>query len=744
MRSQIIAALGVASLTIAALAGCRSAGENTATAAAGHSGGGTSLVVDSKRLLAADSPQNAGQWLMYGRDYNEQRYSPLTQINTDTVNRLGLAWYADLAERGGVYETTPVVVDGRIFITSPWSKVYAFDAKTGRQLWKYDPKVPGGYAVKLCCGIVNRGVAFWKGKVIWGTLDGRLIAVNAGTGEKVWEVQATDPKKWLSITGAPRIADGRIFIGEAGSEFEERGYLAAYDADSGKELWRWWAVPGDPSKPFEQPELKWAAKTWSGKWWTFGGGGTPWDGITYDPVTGYVYIGTGNGAPWPSEIRSPGGGDNLFTASIVALDAKTGKYVWHYQETPYESFDFDSTAQITTADLVIDGQKRHVVMHAPKNGVFYVLDAKSGKVLSAKLFVPTANWLTGFDKDFRPILNPAGNYGKTDKGFYLVGFQSHVWYPMSFNPNTGLVYLPTNYGSYGYVAEAGAKLGNQLLSINIAKHPQGEPPKVEGLGNYLVAWDPVKQKAAWIQHEGNGRSGTMTTAGNLVFQGTNPHAFTAFRADNGEKVWTTQTQAQIAGGPASYAIDGEQYIAVVAAGQGGFGSSYWAPNYARLLVYKLDGQVKLPPEAPYTPPTLNPPARFGDATLLTKGEAQYNEHCGSCHGNNTARVASLFPDLRYAGALWSSDAFKAIVIGGALQNNGMVSFAKMITPQDAEAIRAYLVKVANDTKDHPPPPFGFGGAREGQGRARGAAPATPGAPRGPSAGSTPPPPALHQ
>ena len=685
-----MAALGAATLAIlTGLAGCQI-------------NRGPSSSVDSKRLMAADSPENAGQWMMYGRDYAEQRFSPLTQINASNITQLGLAWYADLAERGGVYETTPVVVDGRIFVTSPWSKVYAFDAKTGNRLWKYDPHVPGEYAVKLCCGIVNRGVAVWKGKVIWGTLDGRLIAVDAGSGEKVWEVQATDPGKWLSITGAPRIADGRIFIGEAGSEFEERGYLAAYDAQSGKELWRWWSVPGDPAQPFEQPELAMAAKTWSGEFWKFGGGGTPWDGVTYDPVTGYVYFGTGNGAPWPSEVRSPGGGDNLFTASIVALDAKTGKYAWHYQETPSENFDFDSTAQITTADLVINGEKRHVVMHAPKNGVFYVLDAKTGKVLSANLFVPTANWLTGFDENFRPLLNPDGNYGKTDKGFYLVGFQSHVWYPMSFNPNTGLVYVPTNYGSFGYVAEAGAKMGNQLLSINIAKHPEAPPPKVDGAGNYLVAWDPVRQKAAWEQREGSGRSGTMTTAGNLVFQGTLPHNFTAFRADTGEKVWTTDSQAQIVGGSASYAIDGEQYVAVVAAGQGGFANPYWAPNYARLLVYKLGGKVTLPAAETYTPPPLNPPAEFGDPTLLTKGETQYVAHCASCHGNNTARVTTVFPDLRYAGPLWSSEAFKAIVIDGALQANGMVSFRKVLTPEDAEAIRAYVVHIANVAKSSPP------------------------------------------
>ncbi len=697
MRNQIIAALGA--VTLATMAGLlvptQAAGRHDAT-------------VDAKRLLAADSPANAGQWMSYGRDYSEQRYSPLTQINADNVSRLGLAWYADLAERGGSYETTPIAVDGEIFVTAPWSKVYAFDARTGRQLWKYDPHVPGGYAVKLCCGIVNRGVAVWKGKIIWGTLDGRLIAVDARTGKKVWEVQATDPTHTLSISGAPRIADGRIFMGEAGSEFEERGYMAAYDANTGKELWRWWAVPGDPEKGFEQPELAKAAKTWTGEWWKAGGGGTPWDAITYDPVTHLVYIGTGNGAPWPAAVRSPEGGDNLFTSSIVALDAATGKFKWYYQETPEDSFDFDSTQQIITANLVIDGRKRHVVMHAPKNGIFYVFDAATGELLSAKPFVPTVNWMTGFEPDGEPILNPEANYGKTDKGFWVVPASggAHSWYPMAFNPNTGLLYIPTNYGSYPLVAEAGAKMGNQLLSINVAKTPKSPAPTLYGTGSYLLAWDPVKMKAVWTQRKGTGRSGVMTTAGNLVFQGTSARSFAAYRADTGDQLWTAGTQTNIAGAPISYRIDGTQYIAVVA-GTSGFGGDYFAPTYSRLLVYKLDGKVQLPPPMPYTPPVLNPPPEFGDAVLQARGETQYNAHCASCHGNN-GRVSSLFPDLRYAGQLWSADAFNAIVIGGALQANGMVSFRKVITPQDAEAIRAYVVHAANELKKSPPRPFRFG------------------------------------
>src|SRR5690606_11907612 len=562
----------------------------------------------------------------------------------------------------------------------------------------------------LCCGIVNRGVAAWEGKIIWGTLDGRLVSVDAASGELVWEKQVTDPELQLSITGAPRIADGRIFIGEAGSEFHMRGYMAAYDVDNGDELWRWWAVPGNPALGFEQPELEMAAETWNGEWWLTGGGGTPWDAVTYDPVTNLVYIGTGNGAPWPAEVRSPGGGDNLFTASIVALDADTGEYRWHYQTTPMDSWDFDNTQQIVTADLMIDGQYKHVLMQAPKNGVFYVIEAATGRVLSADLFVPTANWMTGFDENWRPILNPDANYGAFgDRGFHVVPSAggAHSWHPMAFSPDTGLMYIPTNYGSFPLVAEAGARMGNQLLSINVGKQPQMPAPQLEGGGSYLLAWDPVQREPVWEQRMGSSRAGVMTTAGNLVFQASGS-TFHAFRADTGEQVWSADTQAGIVGGAASYAIDGEQYVAVVA-GQGSArgANAYWAPNGARVLVYKIGGQAVLPEPVSWTPPTLNPPANFGDAALVAAGEEHYSANCSSCHGNS-GRVSSLFPDLRYAAALNSPELFKAIVLDGILRNNGMVSFREQLSEADAEAIRAYVVALANEAKDNPAPGFGAG------------------------------------
>jgi quinohemoprotein ethanol dehydrogenase len=718
MRTQILSFLGAASLVVL---------------------GG--IPATSGVALAA-LPDPATQWTSHGRDHSEQRYSPLKQINADNAGQLGLAWYADLAERGGSYETTPVIADGRIYVSAPWSKVYAFDAKTGKALWKHDPKVPGEWAVSLCCGIVNRGVAVWKDKVIWGTLDGRLIAVNAKTGKVAWDRQVTDKNLPISMTGAPRIANGRIFIGMAGGEFHQRGYMAAYSVDDGRELWRWWAVPGDPSKGFEQPELEMAAKTWKGEWWKTGGGGSTWDGVLYDAQTDSVLVGTGNGAPWPAEIRSPGGGDNLFTASIVALDAKTGKYKWHYQVVPQDSWDYDNVQQLTAADLVINGEKKHVVMQATKSGVFPVIEIATGKVVSMDLYVPTANWMTGWDANYRPILNPEANYGAHDRGFHVVPSAggAHSWHPMAFSPDTGLMYIPTNYGSFPLVAEAGAKMGNQLLSINVAKRPKDAAPQLEGAGNYLLAWDPVKRTTAWKQPLGSARAGAMATAGNLVFQGGSAAGtFSAFRADNGERVWNTETQANIVGGAATYAIGGEQYVAVVAAGQGRGGGGYWAPNYARLLVYKLGGKATLPQMVAFTPPALNPPAQFGDAALLARGQEKYTAHCSTCHGND-GRVSSIFPDLRYAGALQSADVFKTIVIDGALQPNGMVSFRKVLTPDDAEAIRAYVVSLAIQAKNAPAPAFGGP-----PGGAPAAAPAAP-APAQGAGTATPPQPApqLHR
>jgi alcohol dehydrogenase (cytochrome c)/quinohemoprotein ethanol dehydrogenase len=691
---------------------------------------GALLAMGGAGCLAATGNSHAnadGEWGSHGRDASEQRYSPLTQVDAGNVNQLGLAWFTNLAERGG-YQSTPLVIDGRLYVTTPWSKVYAFDAKTGKALWKFDPQVPREIAgASLCCNISNRGVAYWKGKIIWATLDGRLVAVNARTGKKVWEVQVTDPDMAYSITGAPRIGNGIVFIGEGGGEFYTRGFLAAHDAETGKPLWRFWTVPGNPAKGPDHAAsdgvMPMAAKTWTGEWWKAGGGGTVWDGILYDPQTDSVIFGTGNGIPWPANLRSPGGGDNLFIASIVALDAKTGKYKWHYQTNPMEGFDFDSTSPLTVADIVVAGEKKHVVMQAPKNGVMYVIEVATGKVVSADPFVPSINWATGFDEknNWAPILNPDADYGRTGKGFYVVPGRAHAWSSQSYNPNTGLIYVPASYGVGSYVAEKGSRiLGNQLVDVSLSKRPDESIPRpvLKDTGSYLLAWDPVKRKAAWTQRQASGSSGTLTTAGNLVFQGAAGQKLSVMRADTGEIIWSTPTQGNVVPGPVSYAIDGVQYIAAISSASTGFAA---AQGTNHLLVYKLGGKVTMPPAPPVVAQVLDPPENFGDETVRIRGQDVYERSCTGCHEGG--RMFTGYPDLNYTVALGNPGMFKAIVIDGALRENGMMPFNKSLSTEDAEAIRSYLTYRANDLKKNPPRGFGPPG----------------GAPPAPT-----PPPAAHQ
>jgi len=657
--------------------------------------------VDATRLGAAD--EHPGQWMSTGRDYNEQRFSPLTKINTENVSQLGLAWFGDFDTRRG-QESTPIVVDGTLYVTTAWSKVYTYDAKTGRPLWKFDPKVPGGWAVNACCDVVNRGVAAWNGKVYLGTIDGRLIAIDAGTGKPVWSQQTTDPTKAYSITGAPRVANGRVFIGQAGSEFSQRGYVSAYDAETGRQLWRWYIVPGNPADGFENEQMEAAAKTWGGEWWKTGGGGGPWDAITYDPVTGYVLVGTGNGAPWPAEIRSPGNNDNLYLASIVALKADTGEYVWHYQATPHESWDYDNTQQITVADLEIGGRRRHVAMQASKNGFFYVLDATTGKLLSAEPFIPGVNWASGVDlRSGRPIINTEARYDSTGRGFFVVPTPggAHSWHPMSFDPLTGLVYIPAMIGNYPMVAqrEDDNPMG-QKLSISMTKgfamYDRPGAPKRMNSGA-LLAWDPVGQKEVWQVPFENGRGGgTLSTAGGLVFQGNSKYQeFAAYRADDGEKLWSMPAQTGIVAGPVTYEVDGEQYVAVAAGAR--LTGNYYAPNYSRILAFKLGGMASLPPPVDPPPQVLNPPPGFGSKEMLAQGAERYGRFCGTCHGTD-GQSRGLFPDLRYSAALNSAESFKSVVVDGALSANGMVSFKAALTQDDVDSIRAYIVSRAIEAK----------------------------------------------
>jgi quinohemoprotein ethanol dehydrogenase len=657
-------------------------------------------LVDGARIANAD--QHPGEWMSVGRTYDEQHYSPLTQINADTVKDLNLTWFADLGSVRGV-EASPLVIDGVLYNTQPWNITTAYDAKTGKVLWTYDPKVPQQTGRYACCDIVTRGVAAWKGKIIIATLDGRLVAVDAKTGRKVWEVQTLDDgSPWAYvITGAPRVFDGKVVIGNSGAEAAARGYVTAYDAETGKKEWRFYIVPGDPAQGYKTKAEADAAKTWKGEWWKKGGGGTAWDSIVYDPKLKLVYVGTGNGGPWPQYHRSPGGGDNLYIASVVALHVEDGSYAWHYQETPGDEWDYTSTQPIVLADLKIGGRDRQVLLHAPKNGFFYVLDRKTGELISAKAYTDIT-WATGIDmKTGRPIENPAARYG--EKPVLLSPSQGgvHNWNPMAFSPKTGLVYFPaTNSSALFAVDMAFKQQPGGMSQLGLAstgfeeerKRLMASAPKSDG---FLIAYDPVQQKEVWrAQYARSGSGGVLATAGNLVFQGTIESTFAAYRADNGQKVWEMDAQQVPIAAPVSYEIDGEQYIAVNA-GFGG-GTVHGPVNddtalkryeYGRLLVYKLGGKAKLPPLV-YKKPVLDfpPMARVSGGDAL-KGQAVFAKNCAVCHGDNARGGVK---DLRRM-TRQTHDEFNDIVLGGKRAANGMASFADTLSKEDAEMVHRFII-----------------------------------------------------
>jgi quinohemoprotein ethanol dehydrogenase len=660
--------------------------------------------VTDAQLVKADSTRQ--DWLTYGRTYNEQRFSPLKDINDKNANRLGLAWYIDLdTDRG--QEATPLIVNGVMYFSTAWSKVFAVDAASGARIWSYDPKVPPEWDVNACCDVVNRGVAIWEGRIFVGTLDGRLIALDAATGKPVWQQLTVDPRWRYSITGAPRIVKGKVIIGNGGSEFGVRGYVSAYDAESGKLIWRFYTVPGDPSKSFEQPILAQAAKTWSGDWWKNGGGGTVWDAIVYDPELHLLYIGVGNGGPWNEKFRSPKGGANLFTCSIVALKPDTGEYVWHYQETPGDDWDYDSDEQILLADLSIDGRQRKILLHAPKNGIFYVIDRENGSLISAKPFT-FINWATGVDlKTGRPIENKKARYSETDAPPVVPGpTGAHSWQPMSYSPLTGLVYIPVNESGFNYKSpekfgftNSAMNLGIDMVAAGLPQDPAIKKAILDSVKGRLVAWNPIEEKEAWgIERPGPWNGGTLATAGNLVFEGTASGRFEAYRADNGEKLWSFDAQTGVMAGPVTYAVNGEQYVAVLAgwggvfpmaAGEVSFKSGR-VRNISRMLAFKLDGKAALPPLPPRDEEVLNPPASTASAAQVQHGQAVFQLFCSGCHGD-VAVSGGLVPDLRYSAALADDGLFQQIVRGGAYKAGGMVSFGKEVSQQDAEDIRAYLI-----------------------------------------------------
>lgn len=653
------------------------------------------------RMVAANNePEN---WLLHGRTYSEQRFSPLDQVNTETVSELGLAWETDTGTVRGL-EATPLVIDGVMYTTGSWSIVFALDARTGEMLWEYDPEVPRAWGRYACCDVVNRGVAFWGGKVFVGTIDGRLLALDAEKGERLWEVDTIDRTKPYTITGAPRVVKGKVIIGNGGAELGVRGYFSAYDAATGDMAWRFFTVPGDPSKPVESPELAMALETWKGgEWWKIGGGGTVWDSMAYDPELDLLYVGTGNGSPWSHHLRSPGGGDNLFLSSILAVRPDSGELVWYYQTTPGDTWDYTATQHIILADIDIDGEERKVLMQAPKNGFFYVLDRQTGELISAENYV-NVTWASHIDlATGRPVENEGARWDSDTAVVFPSSLGGHNWHPMAYNPNEGLVYIPArDFGhAYGLEPDFSFRPGAWNTGTDLV-HFADVPP--EAITGYVLAWDPVAQKEVWrLEQSGGWHGGLLTTAGGLVFQGTNDGYLVAYSAKTGKQLWQTEVGTGIIAPPITYSIDGEQYVTVMAGWGGVYGVAFGRAAKAehgggpgRILTFKIGGenQIQIATDvrdrgAPQPMPSL--PV---SAEELERGRVLYQRNCSTCHGFGMVG-GGVIPDLRYSSPqihkMWNE-----IVLGGMLADNGMASFSDVLSEEEAQQIRAYVVKRTNE------------------------------------------------
>lgn len=666
----------------------------------------SSTAVTAARIEAADA--SPGEWLTHGRTYGEQRFSPLDAISEDNVGDLGLAWYADLPTDRGI-ETTPLMADGKLFVTASWGHVLAYDAKSGEELWHFDPQVPKDYGVRACCDVVNRGAALWGDNVYAASLDGRLNALDRDTGELVWQVDTRiNTADAYTVTGAPRIVNGKVVIGNGGAEMSVRGYVTAYDAVTGEQAWRFYTVPGNPADGFEDETQERIAKTWTGEWWDNGkGGGTAWDSFAFDPALNLLYIGVGNGASWNQKIRSPEGGDNLFISSVVAVDADTGDYAWHYQTTPGDHWDYTATQHMILAELAIEGEDRKVLMQAPKNGFFYVLDRTTGELLSADKYMPVT-WATHVDMETgRPVEAPGMRDGSSDTVVSPGPSGAHNWHPMTYSPDTGLVYIPAKSSSAIYADNFHTLDRDAVWGINFDPGLMvGMPDEVpadaraaigrQALAAELIAWDPIKGEKVWTQPRGYySGSGLLSTHGNLLFQGDLSGTFSAFAADSGDELWSYPVQGGVMASPITYTIDDEQYVAV-AQGWGGetglpFGSVSGPQNMiniSRLMVFKLGASATLP-EVPVMEQQLRAEGiEVASSEFVESGRDLYNLYCAVCHGGN-AISAGLIPDLRYRIAD-VAPAWQAIVMEGALAANGMAAWKDYMTADEADLIKEYV------------------------------------------------------
>ena len=647
--------------------------------------------VDEERLAKAAETE-PGSWLAHGQDYDELRFSTLNQINRESVSGLGVAWYKDFGNRRRM-QSTPLVIDGVMYVTDPWSIVYALDAATGEEIWSYDPQTDKRSMRYACCGsAVNRGVAAYRGRLYFATFDARLLALDQATGEKVWEVDTSylPANAPYTITGAPRAVAGKVFIGQSSSEFGMRGYLSAYDADTGDLAWRFFMVPGNPAEPFEHPELEAAAKTWSGEWWEYGGGGTPWNAIVYDAKFDQLLVGTGNGAPWPRKIRSPGGGDNLFLGGILSLDPNTGRMKWFYQMTPADNWDFNAAQDIALLDVEIDGVARSVLFQAPKNGFFYVLDREDGELLRASQYV-RQNWATHIDMATgRPVENPDMKYDEEPQWVMPSNAGGHSWQPMSVDPNRGIAYfavqdmaafyaLPEEFRTTGKWELVPGRMG---LGVDFGPF-EDSPPRPRDRG-FLKAFDPLTGAEVWsVERAQPYNGGVLATAGGIVFQGGAGGQFAAYDTDDGKLLWEFDTMGDAGSSPITYVIDGVQYVATQAAA--GRRNPY---NDGRLLVFKLGGEVDIPvPVAPVVDIPAPPPLTATE-DQVGRGGRLFFQHCVWCHGMGA--VGTVAADLRLMTAE-THELYQAIVRGGLYLDKGMDAFADTLTADQAELIRQFVI-----------------------------------------------------
>jgi quinohemoprotein ethanol dehydrogenase len=696
----------------------------SAAASAAHGAG----LVDEARMKAA--PTEPDNWVTSGRDQDGTYYSPLTRINDKNVGGLGFAWDYDLGTHRG-QEATPIVVDGVMYTSGTWGYVYAVDARTGKEIWRYDPVAAHLAARNPCCDLVNRGVAVWKGRVYVASVDGRLHALDAATGKKIWEVDTiADHAMPYTSTGAPQIAGHVIAIGNSGADMGHgavRGYVSAYDLVTGALKWRFYTVPPDPGKPYENPELAMADKTWDPhRQAQYKGGGTAWDGFAYDPALDLVYFGTANAAPYDSRQLGPSMPDELFTASILAVHADSGKLAWHYQTTPHDRWDYDAVQKLVMADLTFAGRSRQTIMQASKNGFFYILDRKTGELLSAANYT-YINWASGVDmKTGRPIPTAQGDWYSGPKNVYPSWAGGHTWHPMSYSLSTHLMYIPVidvpnvwvdmahNGGSVTYLD--GFFTGNGIMPDNTynavdLKPYYGPLPDLKSIEStrkgklvreLIRAWDPIARRTVWEHETSSGvrgyDGGVMSTAGNLVFQGRGDGKLWVYAADSGKVLKVVPTGSHIMAAPMTYAIGGEQFVAVQV-GYGGAAITVGTippdsaalkfQNVNRIVAFKLGGPPVPTPPPRVEPLVPKPPAQTASEARIRFGEIKFIQECSRCH----VLGPSSTPDLRRLDPSLQA-VFKDIVLKGAVAPTGMERFDDILSESDVEAIHAYLIDEA--------------------------------------------------